>query len=159
MWVNLLLATRPRCSAPLSGSAPSAHKMRHNPSTPAMDKCAGRAYRHEIKIHPDPAADRWKASYADKSDFRAVNSISLALDLNPSQKRYWQRSLHFPRLPEEFPACWPPPWVDLCPHRRGAGRRRSLSRPAVDGADRRPCRKLRRPDLHSNFTEAGRMEM
>src|ERR1044071_8612824 len=133
MLANLRPATVLRFSAPPADSSPSVPEMPCIPSTPLTDKCAGRAYRLEIKIPPDPAARQSTASYADKNDFPNANCIFS--DLNLSQKRRRQRSPHFPPPLEEFPASFAPPPAHSLPHKRTSCTARSRSTPAWDEAD------------------------
>src|SRR5258706_13216735 len=139
MWANLRPAMPSRYFGLFSDFFPSARETSQLPSTPDQGKCAGRAYRHEIKILPDPAACQSTVSYADKTGSPASNCIYSALDLNPSQKHRCDRSLHFPPHAAKFPAASPQALADLRLRKRIAHMRRSLSIPAEDEADRRPC--------------------
>src|SRR5215208_8249223 len=152
MLAILRHSRRPRCSGPPVGSSPSILETRHIPSTPPPGKCAGHPCRLEIKTPLDPAARRWKASYADKTGFPTASCTSV--DLYPSQKHCWRRKRHFPPPREDFPASFAlPPALSLL-HTRTAGTRRSQSTPAWDGADQ-PCifqLQPPRPDLQQPAT-------
>src|SRR5258706_14889357 len=139
MWANLRPAMPSRYFGLFSDFFPSARETSQLPSTPDQAKCAGRACRLEIKILPDPAACRSTVSYADKTGSPASNCIYSAPHLTPSQKHRCDRSLHFLPHAAKFPACSAQALADLPLRKRIADMCRSLSTPAEDEADRRPC--------------------